>query len=165
MKNRNLDHKNDWATPPYIIKQIEDKFGVEFEFDPCPFMHDTSQWDGLEVEWGNYNFVNPPYSLKLKTKFVLKGIEEMKKGKTSLFLLPVSTGTKLFHDYILPNIDQGKNIWFVKGRIPFIGVNTKGQYVNWHLWDKEPPEDAEQVRNSGMHDSMIITFSKQPLDF
>ena len=40
--------------------------------------HDMS-WNGLEVEWGVVNFVNPPYSLELKTAFVKKAIEESKK--------------------------------------------------------------------------------------
>jgi len=55
-------------------------------------------------------------------------------------LLPVSTSTKLFHDYIKPN---AKEIRFLKGRIKFEGLNTKGEFVN----DKSP-----------MHDSMIVIF-------
>ena len=55
-------------------------------------------------------------------------------------LLPVSTSTKLFHNYILPN---AKEIRFIKGRIKFIGINTKGELVN----NKSP-----------MHDSMIVIF-------
>ena len=55
-------------------------------------------------------------------------------------LLPVSTSTKLFHSYILPN---AKDIQFLKGRVKFLGTNTKGEYVT----DKAP-----------MHDSMIVVF-------
>lgn len=70
-------------------------------------------------------------------------------------MLPVSTSTKLFHDLILPN---KKEIRFLKGRVKFIGINTKGQYVNWHLWDKQAPEGVNHVKNSGMHDSMIVVL-------
>jgi len=69
--------------------------------------------------------------------------------------LPVSTSTKLFHEHIQPN---AKEIRFVKGRIKFIGINSKGEYVNWQYWDKSVPEGVIQVSNSGMHDSMIVIF-------
>lgn len=109
MKNRNLEHKDDWATPKDFYEKLNQEF--QFDFDPCPFQHDTSLWDGLNVEWGGVNFINPPYSRALKEAFVKKAIEESKKGKTCVMLLPVSTSTVLFHDYILPN---KKEIRFVR---------------------------------------------------
>jgi site-specific DNA-methyltransferase (adenine-specific) len=153
MKNRALDHSDDWATPPEFYETLDEEF--KFDFDPCPFHHDLSLWDGLEIEWGACNFVNPPYSRALKEAFVKKAIEEKEKGKTSVMLLPVSTSTRLFHDYIKPFSDE---IRFVRGRIKFIGVNTKGEYVNWHLWNRPAPEGVTHVRNSGMHDSMVVVF-------
>lgn len=97
MKNRNLNHKDDWSTPGNLLDKLNKEFN--FDFDPCP-LH--SDFDGLTANWGRSNFVNPPYSLKLKTAFVKKAIEESKLGKTCVMLLPVSTSTVLFHDYILP---------------------------------------------------------------
>lgn len=133
MKNRNLEHSDHWATPPDLYNRLNETY--QFDFDPCP-LH--SKIDGLTIDWGKMNFVNPPYSKKLKEAFVLKAIEESKKGRRSVLLLPVSTSTKLFHDYILPN---AKDIKFIKGRIRFLGVNTKGEYV---------------TNQSPMHDSMLI---------
>jgi len=138
MKNRNLNHVDDWATPSYLYEQLNKEFN--FDFDPCPLQHDLEEFDGLEIEWGKSNFVNPPYSRKLKEAFVLKAIEESKKGKTCVMLLPVSTSTKLFHFHILPN---QKEIRFLYKRVKFIGVNTFGEKVS----DK-----------CGMHDSMIVIF-------
>jgi hypothetical protein len=89
---------------------------------------------------GGVNYVNPPYSRKLKTAFVLRGVEMMKRGKTSVFLIPVSTSTALFHDVIKPNATE---IRFVRGRIAFCGVNTKDEYTE---------------TGKGMHDSMIVIF-------
>ena len=152
MKNRNLDHKDDWATPPSFLE----KFSIDNFFDPCPYNNDLSKFDGLKVDWGEFNFINPPYSRKLKELFVLKAIEESKKGKSCIMLLPVSTSTKLFHNYILPNATK---IEFIKRRIKFIGINSKGEYVNWDMWDKQPPNGAIQVKNSGMHDSMLVWFN------
>lgn len=138
MKDRNLEHKDDWKTPAKIYEQLNNEFN--FDFDPCPYKHDITQWDGLQVDWGDSNFVNPPYSRKLKEAFVEKAVIEKLKGKTSVLLLPVSTSTALFHDVIKPNASE---IRFVRGRIRFEGVNTKGEYVT----DKTP-----------MHDSMIVIF-------
>jgi len=138
MKNRNLKHVDDWATPKYLYNELDKEFN--FDFDPCPLQHNIEDWDGLNVDWGNCNFVNPPYSRKLKEAFVLRAIEESKKGKKCILLLPVSTSTKLFHNYILPN---KKEIRFLFKRIKFIGVNTFGEKVS----DK-----------CGMHDSMIVVF-------
>jgi len=76
----------------------------------------------------------------LKEAFILKAVEESKKGKTCVMLLPVSTSTKIFHDVILPN---KKEIRFLRGRVSFLGYNTKGEYT---------------TKGKGMHDSMIVVF-------
>lgn len=140
MKNRNLDHSDNWATPKEFYDKLDQEFN--FNFDPCPLNLEmiTPSNDGLLIEWGLRNYINPPYSRNLKEKFVIKAIEESKKGKVCVMLLPVSTSTKLFHDHILPNANE---IRFVKGRIKFLGINTKGEYVT----NKNP-----------MHDSMIVIF-------
>lgn len=143
MKNRNLEHKNDWKTPTNIfdyiytnvIPVVKDDF-----FDPCPFMHNTELWDWLKIDWKQKNFINPPYSLKIKEAFIKKAIEESKKWKLCIMLLPVSTSTKIFHNFILPN---KKEIRFLKWRVKFSGRNTKGEWVNNKCW---------------MHDSMIVIF-------
>lgn len=141
MKNRNLEHKDDWRTPAYFYDELNKEFN--FNFDPCPYKHDLSLWNGLEIEWKERNFINPPYSVRpvdLKGLFVKKAIEESNKGRLCVMLLPVSTSSKLFHDIIKPNADE---IRFVKGRIKFEGENTKGEFVT----NKTP-----------MHDSMIVIF-------
>tara|TARA_R110000782_G_scaffold218183_2_gene305562 strand:- start:233 stop:664 length:432 start_codon:yes stop_codon:yes gene_type:complete len=140
MKNRNLKHSDNWETPKYLYDELDAEF--HFNFDPCPITYEeiTPQTDGLLKEWGKSNFINPPYSRKLKEEFVIKAIEESKKGKLCVCLLPVSTSTILFHKYILPNADD---IRFLKGRVKFIGHNTLGEMV---------------TNKAGMHDSMIVIF-------
>ena len=140
MKNRNLEHSDNWATPKDFYDKLNQEFN--FDFDPCPLNlgEITPENDGLLIEWGKSNYINPPYSRELKEKFVIKAIEESKKGKLCVMLLPVSTSTKLFHDHILPN---AKEVRFIKGRIKFLGINAKGEYVT----NKAP-----------MHDSMIVVF-------
>ena len=155
MKNRNLVHSDNWATPQHFYDKLNQEFN--FDFDPCPYDIEeiTPDKDGLLIEWGKVNYINPPYSRELKEAFVKKAIQESKKGKVCVMLLPVSTSTKLFHEHVQPN---AKEIRFVERRVPFIGVNTKGEYVNWHLWDREAPEGVVHVRNAGMHDSMVVIF-------
>jgi phage N-6-adenine-methyltransferase len=138
MKNRNLEHKDDWSTPNYFYEKLNEEFN--FNFDPCPLNHNIESWDGLKIDWKERNFINPPYSRKLKEEFVIKAISESKKEKLCVMLLPVSTSTKLFHEWILPN---KKEIRFIRGRIKFSGVNTKGEIVN---------------NKPGMHDSMVVIF-------
>lgn len=142
MKNRNLEHSDNWATPKELYDKLNEEFN--FDFDPCPLF---STFDGLTLrDWEKSNFINPPYSRKLKEAFVLKAIEESKKGNLCVMLLPVSTSTKLFHDYILPN---AKDIRFIRGRVRFSGINTKGEFI----------EGSENP----MHDSMIVVFGEKKI--
>ena len=137
MKNRNLNHKDHWATPKEFYDKLNEEFN--FDFDPCP-LH--SKFDGLLIDWKKRNFINPPYSRKLKESFIRKAFEESKKGKICVMLLPVSTSTKIFHEVIYSNAE----IRFVKGRIAFEGVNTFGKNVG--------------KGSAPMHDSMVVIFKK-----
>ena len=137
MKNRNMNHKDNWVTPPDLYHILDLEFN--FDFDPCP-LH--SKFDGLIIDWGQRNFVNSPYSRKLKEAFINKAFEESNKGKLCVMLLPVSTSSKIFHEVIYPNAE----IRFIRGRVKFAGVNTYGDYVDFD-------------NNCGpMHDSMIVIF-------
>lgn len=137
MKNRDgLDNSDHWATPDWLYNQLNEEF--KFDFDPCPL---NADFDGLLVEWGSSNFINPPYNRRDKPKFIQKAYDEWKKGKTCVLLIPSATGTKQFHELILPNAE----IRFLKGRVAFKGYNTKGEY---------------STKNKGKHDSMIVIFKK-----
>lgn len=127
----NNDH---WETPDYLYEELNKEFN--FDFDPCPLY---SKIDGLAIPWGKVNFVNPPYNRIDKPKFILKAYNEWKLGKICVLLLPAATGTKQFHEIILPNAE----VRFIKGRISFKGYNSKGVYT---------------TKNKGKHDSMIVIF-------
>ena len=62
-------------------------------FDPCP-LNSNPELDGLMIDWQDRTFVNPPYSKPLD--WVLKGIQENKKGKRVVFLLKMDTSTRWF---------------------------------------------------------------------
>ena len=101
---------DDWSTPSHIYKQVIEK-GY---FDPCPLNSDE---DGLNMEWGNKNFVNPPFSQLLK--WIEKSIEEHKKGKQIILLIPARTDTKAFKKLF----EYGAVISFIHGRLKY---NDKG---------------------------------------
>jgi site-specific DNA-methyltransferase (adenine-specific) len=155
MKNR-FFNKDDWGTPKYFYDELNKEFN--FDFDPCPLRFVNDGFDGLKIEWGKSNFINPPYDRKLKPLFVEKAINESLKGKVCVMLLPVSTSTKLFHEKIKP---FAKEIRFLKGRVPFIGINSKGEYVNWHfenLSGLKPPQNVKHVKANGQQDLMLVIF-------
>lgn len=143
---------DSWRTPPYFFFPLNAEF--DFDFDPCPYNEDEilPENDGLLIEWGQRNFVNPPYSIKLRTAFILKAVAESKKGKLYVLLLPViGTATKLFHDTILPNLSEP--IRFVRRRIKFLRLNDTGEWVG---------------NGSPFHDSMLVIFDgrkKSPSHF
>jgi len=135
MKNRDgLKNSDNWETPEYLYNELDKEFG--FDFDPCPL---NADFDGLKIEWGQVNFVNPPYNRIDKPRFIQKAFDEWKNGKTCVLLIPSATSTAQFHDLILPNAE----IRFIRGRVAFAGYNTKGEYV---------------TKNKGKHDSMIVIF-------
>ena len=120
---KNGSNNDHWETPDYIKADIRDEFG-EF-FDPCPIRHDLSKWNGLDIDWLDVNFVNPPYNNKDKVAFIKKAYQESLKGRTSILLLPVSTELPVFHDLIFPYAE----VRFIKGRVKFKGFNSKGIYT------------------------------------
>lgn len=138
MKPKGQQNENDWKTPASFYQPLNEEFN--FDFDPCPLRHDLTLWDGLNVAWGERNFINPPYERTMKEAFVKKALMEAQSGKLCVLLLPVSTSTKLFHEVILPNMTE---IRFVKGRIKFEGYNTKGEFTH---------------KNVGVNDSMLVIF-------
>ena len=101
--------RDTWRTPKATYEALDAEFG--FDFDPCP---PNSQFDGLSVEWGLSNFVNPPYG-NIIGSWLAKARQEQSKGRTSVFLIPSRTDTRWWHDHVM-NADE---IRFIKGRLKF----------------------------------------------
>lgn len=109
--------RQTWKTPIYIYNELNKEFN--FNFDPCP---ENPTFDGLNIEWKERNFVNPPYkTLKL---WIKKSYEEYKKGKLVVMLIPSRTDTKAFHEYIY-NIAE---LRFIKGRLCFDDSNKPAPF-------------------------------------
>lgn len=87
------DGKHYWLTPPELYKRLDDEF--LFTFDPCPFPLPEG-FDGLTGEWGQSNYVNPPFGSiihqgkkKGPTAWVRKAIEQQQQGKRVVLVYPV----------------------------------------------------------------------------
>lgn len=101
---------DNWSTPIDVFQSLNSEFN--FDFDPCP-LNDNPSTDGLLIEWGNSNYVNPPYSNI--SKWCEKAFKEWLLGKTVVMLIPSRTDTKYWHDYIM----KANEIRFIKGRLKF----------------------------------------------
>jgi phage N-6-adenine-methyltransferase len=103
-------HKQDCKTPKEVYEQLDKEF--KFDFDPCPV---NPNFDGLEIEWKKRVYVNPPYGNI--PNWLQKAHSQMAKGNSEIivFLLPVDTSTKWFHNYIFGQAE----IRFIKGRLKF----------------------------------------------
>lgn len=114
--------KNDVVmTPDELYQILNDEF--KFDFDPAPLWENGVQkWDGLEVEWGQSNYINPPYSNI--GKWFKKAVEEMRKGKTSVFLVPMRMTPKYWREWAYPYASE---LRVLADRIMFKGYEDKGK--------------------------------------
>jgi len=98
-----------WSTPSDLYAVLDAEFG--FDDDPCPL---KSEEDGLDREWGQSTFVNPPYGSAIG-KWLKKAYNESRKGKMVVCLIPSRTDTRWWHEYVM----EAHEIRFLKGRLRF----------------------------------------------
>src|SRR3989344_4743040 len=108
----------DWKTPKSLYNALNKKFN--FDFDPCP---PNPEFNGLAIDWGNCNFVNPPYGKQIKN-WIKKAYIESKNGKVSVLLIPSRTDTRYWHDYVM----KANQVWFIKGRLKFDDQNSPAPF-------------------------------------
>ena len=89
------DGKHYWLTPPELYEQLRIEF--DFDYDPCPYPK-PEDYDGLRAEWGESNYVNPPFGSytdkidgkkKGPTAWARKCIQEYEKGKRVVMVYPI----------------------------------------------------------------------------
>tara|TARA_R110000772_G_C13085101_1_gene417922 strand:+ start:88 stop:555 length:468 start_codon:yes stop_codon:yes gene_type:complete len=143
--------RNKYGTPIDFYDKLNQEFN--FDHDPCPLDWNVNTHDdGLTSEWGNRNFVNPPYGRGMVQKWIEKADIECKKGKLVVMLINVSTDTVVFHKYIYqqPHIE----LRFIKGRLRFFEPESQKQMgpnprpsmlVIWH-----PKKSENQSNDSGL---------------
>ena len=122
--SKGCDQKDKWETPSKIFDELSEK--IQFTLDPCCEINTakckkfyTEQDNGLIQDWtGETVFVNPPYSRGNIDVWMKKCYEESLKGVVIIALIPVSTSSKWFHNYVLGHAD----LKFYKGRLRFKGA-------------------------------------------
>lgn len=87
------DGRHYWLTPPQLMNDLQQEF--DFDYDPCPYPK-PADYDGLQAEWGQSSYVNPPFGSIVSngktvggTAWARKAIIEHKKGKKVVFVYPV----------------------------------------------------------------------------
>lgn len=106
-----------WGTPPKLFKKLKKRFKLD-KFDPCPYQPD---FDGLDIDWAERTFVNPPFDNL--GDWIEKAYNEHRKGKLIVMLAPVRTHTTYFQRYVLPYA----SVEFIPGRIKFADLTNEGK--------------------------------------
>jgi hypothetical protein len=125
--NSNIENKEDWLTPPEIIKSLG-----SFHLDPCTprkmpwttasFRY-TKAKDGLFEPWYGRVWCNPPYGKK-----TFEWLRKLANHGNGIALVFARTETKGFHSEVWGKADA---IFFFKGRIKFYRVDgTQGGTAN-----------------------------------
>lgn len=134
------DGKHYWLTPPDLMKQLQDEF--QFDFDPCPFPK-PEDFDGLRTEWGQRNYVNPPFGSytctvdgkkKGPTAWVRKCIEEYKKGKLVVLVYPIDKWVLMLLNELGAQVRNLKDIRWCATEDGSVGPGT-GRHVAMFILD------------------------------
>jgi hypothetical protein len=80
------DGKHYWLIPPDLYAALDAEFDIDF--DPFPYPRPDG-FDGLTVEWGQSNYVNPLFVGDGITKCMRKAISEHRKGKRVVLVFPL----------------------------------------------------------------------------
>lgn len=112
---KKLKLSDNRATP----KWLKDIF--EGYFDPCP-LNPKPEINGLELEWGEKTFLNFPYSNP--KPWIIKAIEESKKGKKIVILMRFDPTTEYFRMLI----ENNAHIFYCGERLKFINPEETINY-------------------------------------
>lgn len=121
---RDIDLTGEWATPPELFNQLDQKY--HFTLDPCARSFNakckkyfTPKQDGLLQNWaGETVFCCPPSGRKNLKLWAKKCREEsLKPDTTVVALLPTSMDSQWFHQNIYRQ--NGVTIEFLPSRVSF----------------------------------------------
>jgi len=130
------DGNHYWLTPEELYMRLDYEF--HFDFDPCPYPK-PEDFNGLTAEWGQSNYVNPPFGAIVyedgkkrgATAWARKCITEFKKGKRVVMVYPIDK-------WVLMLLDAGAK------------VRNLGD-VKW-----EATEDRSAHKGTGRHIAMFV---------
>ena len=147
------DGKHYRLTPPDVYDALNEEFGP-FDFDPCPYPK-PDDFDGLTCEWGQRNYVNPPFGSimhqgpddkkpkkKGPTAWVRKAILEYQKGKTVVLVYPVDKWLLMLCREVLGIEGHIRNLGDVRWLATEDGSQGKGtgRHIACFVLDPSPSE-------------------------
>lgn len=103
---------DSWRTPGWLMAVFRGWF------DPCP----VGGRNGLDTEWKDPSYVNPPYSDP--GPWVDKAVSESRKGKLVVMLLKLDPSTK-WHQRLAA---AGAHFATFNERLSFVGSSGEGAY-------------------------------------
>ena len=121
---------NEWETPQDLFDKLNDEF--RFTLDPCASKNNakckkyyTKEDNGLIQSWRDeIVFMNPPYGREIP-KWVEKAYNEsIHEDCIVVCLIPSSTDTKYWHEFIFPHAE----VRFLKGRLKFSGHKNSAPF-------------------------------------
>jgi hypothetical protein len=125
------DGKHYWLTPPDLLERLAAEFGP-FDFDPCPYPLPEG-FDGLTCEWGQRNYVNPPFGSimhqgkkKGPTAWVRKALDEWRKGKLVVLVYPIDKWILMLLKAIVGDQGDVRNLGDVRWLATEDGTAGKG---------------------------------------
>ena len=108
-----IGSKNDSVqTPVELYEKLNEIYS--FDFDPCPLVRPL--WDGLKIDWGQTNFVNPPFSQI--NKWLSKVVQEFEKGRRSVVLVTLRPNCRYWNKFVWP---FATDIQFFNDSVKFVG--------------------------------------------
>lgn len=90
-------HNDNIKTPDHLLNDVWCQFHITHDMSPFDF--DPMCEDAFSIEWGDVNYVNPPFSNI--PAFIQRCLQQ---GKPTYMLLPMRSSTVYWHELVLPNI-------------------------------------------------------------
>jgi hypothetical protein len=148
------DGKHYWLTPPGLLADLAAEFGP-FDFDPCPFPK-PDDFDGLSCEWGQRNYVNPPFGSiihegkkKGPTAWARKAIAEFQKGKLVVLVYPIDKWVLMLIAAIFGTSGNIRNLGDVRWLATEDGSQGKGTGRHIACFILDPRRSVEREKGEG----------------
>lgn len=153
--NSNTENKDEWLTPPEIIKALG-----QFDLDPCAPIkrpwdmadkHYTIEDNGLMKPWVGRVWLNPPYGRE--TFKWMDRLSEHEGGGIALIF--ARTETKGFHRSIW---DKAHSVFFFDHRLRFYHVDgRKGGTANApSCLVSYTEKDTLAIKDSGLKGRLVL---------
>ena len=119
---QSINKNDEWITPTSILRKALFDYDIYPYLDVCAteLNHKFEQYyskenDGLNQEWDQNFFMNPPYSEI--TQWMKKAYEQHQKYNVNALILTFAkTDTKWWHKYV----EDIAEVHFIKGRLKFL---------------------------------------------